>query len=57
MRRPINCVAPSLHPPLDLQNQLMMATGVDTQWASVRQSRAIEGNKGGGGRGGEGGDE
>ncbi len=27
------------HPHLDLRNQLMMATGEDTQWVTVRQVR------------------
>ena len=30
----------SPHPHLDLRNQLMMATGEDTQWVTVRQARA-----------------
>ena len=37
------CAVPSIaspHPHLDLRNQLMMATGEDTQWVTVRQARA-----------------
>jgi hypothetical protein len=40
LRRP---VAPSPHPPLDLRNQLVMATREETQWVMVRQGRGGEG--------------